>query len=354
MPKSLTMIKNSKIIAVVIILILTGVLFFIKNNQGILPAQNKDKVVSQASPVPLQKINLVLTSSISNQIPVVIAFKKGLFSKYNLDANIQLVPKNSIQALASGGGDAIIITPVLALSAAVEGVNLSWVGTVNNNNNWVVASSKDPQKITSMAVLSGLDKLNSMGLLKLLNLDVDKITFEEVADTPSKLMTLKEKKIDSVGVAKTDWLIYKRKANLSDDYKLILDSTSNFEAALPVVIVMRSDFLNSNKDASLNFAKAMIEADAFIKNENNNEELIKLMTEYYPDLAREDVQVYLQMYQTTLGGLDFMPNQQKGEELLKQLANINSKAKDYDIKNFVTTEIYNNLKGSGFIEQFKF
>jgi len=342
--------KNIKVLVVLFLILFIAAYLLGKDKLSPPKLQNQPPTVNNST---LLKVNLITTNVKSNQIPVVIALKKGFFEKYNIEANIEEVPKNSLQVLISGKGDAILLTPNVALAAAVEGAKLSWVGTVNNNNNWVVVSSKNIQNIKTMGVLSGLDKINSLGLFQLLSVNSDNIQFQELADTQTKLIALKEKQVDSIGVAKTDWLLFQKKFNLSDEYKIILDSSINEKAALPIAVIVRSEFLD-NKTISENFIKALIEANYWIKNKDNKQELIKLISQYYSNMSIEDATIYAEIYLSTLPGLNPVPDIQKGEDVLKLITNINPKAKDYDINNFISNKTLTSLKESGFLNQFSF
>ncbi|MDD2822461.1 MAG: ABC transporter substrate-binding protein [Candidatus Daviesbacteria bacterium] len=345
--------KNIAVVVGILLILLVGAYIFGKNKlipSSSVTQQDQSLVTTNNTP---SKMTLITTNVKSNQIPIVVALKKGFFQKYNIETNIEEVPKNSLQVLVSGKADAILITPNIALAAAVEGAEISWIGTVNNNNNWVVVSNKNIQEIKSMGVLSGLDKVNSLSLLQLLKVNTDNIQFQELADTQTKLTALKEKQVDSVGVAKTDWLLFKKKFNLSDDYQIILDSSVNQDAALPIAVIARNGFLEDKK-TSENFIQALVEADYWIKNKENKEELIKLISEFYPNMPSDDAVVYADVYLSTLAGLNPIPDIKKGENILKLINNINPKARDYDINKFVSTKIITSLKESGFLNQFNF
>lgn len=346
--------KKTPLILVIFLLILVSLIFWwsstrVQENISIKQTSNNSFPTKSFS-----KINIVANNVKSNQIPIIVALKKGFFEKYNIEPNIEEVLKNSLQPLTAGKSDVILQTPNITLAAAIEGSPISWVSTFNNNNNWVIVSTKSNQNIKSMGVLSGLDRVNSLGLLNLLRIDPNDIQFQEISDTQTKLLAFKEKQIDSIGVAKTEWLIFKKKYNLSDQYQIILDSSINEKAALPMIVVMRNDFIKNNQIPAQNFIKALIEANFWIKNKDNKEELTKIFSEYYQNMPLEDAAIYTDLYQTTLPGLNIIPNSEKGEEVLKVLTGINPKAKEYNIKDFISTEITSALKESGFIDQFSF
>jgi len=321
----------------------------------------KDKFYQKSKPIPQKQEKQTLAPSKivvaysfvkANQMPVIVAKEKGLFKKYNLDVEIKQVPKNITSVMVAGKADIMLGTPNVALAAVVEGTKLSWVGTVNNDSTIVMLSNKEPNDIKIVGVISGPNKIQSIGLLNLININTNNLIFQEISDNQAKLVAFKEKQVDSIYVQKPDWLIFKKKASLSDDYKIILDSSNNKKAQTPIGIIVRNELLKNNKKAVVNFSKALIEADYWIL--KNKDGFIKLAEKHFSDMPKEDAKIQTEVYYDTLIGLEFIPTLAKGEEMLNFVSSSNPKAKDYNLTQFVSREISDSLKKEGFLDKFKF
>lgn len=334
------------ILFLILILGLGGGAFFVKSKSQVAP---KPKPTTAAA----SKIIVTYSFVKANQLPVVVAQEKGFFKKYNLDVKINQVNKNVAQVITSGKADVTLGTPNISLTAAVQGAGLSWVGSINNDQALVVVSTKPVVSIRSAGVITGPAKAQTIGLLELLGANTKNIVFQDVADNPTRLLALKEKQVDVIHAPKTDWLIFQKKNNLSsDEYKILLDSSTNKRFQLPIGIIVRNDYLSKNKITVENFAKALIEADFWIK--NNKLEFIKTLGKRYSDTPKEDITIEAESYISTLKNLEFTPTPEKGNQMLKLVESVNPKAKDYNLNNFINTGVSDSLKQSGFIEKFNF
>ncbi|MDD2822462.1 MAG: ABC transporter substrate-binding protein [Candidatus Daviesbacteria bacterium] len=335
--------KGLKIILPLLFVVIIGSLFFIKNsNTNTLSAQKPPETVKP-------KITLVYSLRV-NQLPVAIAFEKGLFDKYNLQVETTQVITNSVSVLSSGKADVSLGSPNISLTSVTQGSELSWIGNVNNDQGTVLVSTKTPANIKTVGVISGPSKVQTIGLLDLIKVNTENLIYQNFSDGKTKLTALKEKQVDAIHIAKPDWLIFKEKAGLSDEYKVLLDSASYKEAQMPVSIIVRNEFLKNNPQIVENFTKALIEADYWIK--NNKEEFISILQKRYADVPPEDIKIEAELYFANIQNLEFSPTQEKGKEMLKLVTAANPKAKDYDINNFINTGIADSLKSSGFLDQY--
>lgn len=178
------------------------------------------------------------------------------------------------------------------------------------------------------------------------------VTTQTLADNTAKLNALKEGQVDAIHVAKPDWLIFKRNAGLSDKYQILFDSSTSKKAQMPIGIIVRSEYLKDHRTEVINFSKALLEADIWIK--NNPEEFITLLEGRFTDIPKEDIKIQAQSYLDTLDNLEFTPNLEKGQEMLDLVKPGNDAANDYKIEDFISLEISNALTKSGFLQQFGF
>lgn len=337
-----------KIIILLLIFAVAGVAWFSKDKiQGVIVSK---QAVKQQE-VPPAKINLVYSIRV-NQLPAAVAFEKGIFKKYNLQVEAQEVLTNSVSVIASGKADVSLGSPNISLTSVIQGSELSWIGNVDNDQATVLVSTKELKDIKVVGVVSGPSAVQTTGMLGLLGIDTEKLTFENISDNKSKLVALKEKKVDAIHIAKPDWLIFKAKNNLSDEYKVILDSADFKEAQMPVSIIVRNEFLKNNPQVVESFVKALLEADVWIK--NNKEDFITTLETHYPDVPPEDMKVEAELYFANIQNLEFAPTLEKGKQMLKLVEASNPKAKDYDLNNFINLGIVDSLKNSGFLANLGF
>lgn len=339
--------KGLKIILPLLFIIAIGTFWLVKDKSQNTPPSNSPK----QQEVSKSKITLVYSLRV-NQLPVAIAFEKGLFEKYNLQVEPVQVITNSVSVLASGKADVSLGSPNISLTSVVQGSELSWIGNVNNDQGTLIVSTKNPADIKTVGVINGPSKVQTIGMLDLIKVNTGKLTYQTLTDNKAKLIALKEKQVDVINIAKPDWLIFKGKENLSDEYKVLLDSANYKEAQTPVSIIIRNEFLKNNPQIVENFTKALIEANFWIK--NNKEEFITILQKRYSDVPPEDIKIEGELYFSNIQNLDLAPNLEKGKEMLKLVEASNPKAKDYNLNNFINTSVVDSLRNSGFLNQFNF
>lgn len=316
----------------------------------------KDRLQGQPQPKPTEsspsKIVLAISFVKANQMPIIVASEKGFFKKYNLDVEIKQVEKNVTQVIASGNADVTLSTPNISLAAVVAGSPLSWIGSVNSDQATVLVSIKDPKNIKTVGVISGPARAQTLGMLTLLGINPENLTIQEVSDNQARLRAIQTKQVDAIHVPKPDWLIFKKQANLSDEYKILLDSSTNPKAYMPIGITVRNDFLKSNKQTVENLAKALLEADFWIL--NNKDEFITLAQKSFSDMPADDAQIQAESYLGTLSSLQFTPTLEKAEQMLDLVKVNNLAAGDYNVENFMSLTIADSLTESGFLAQLGF
>jgi len=339
---------NLKIfLALLVILIFAG--FFAK---GKFTSPLKQAIEPKITQPSYSKVNLAV-QHMARQIPAIVALKKGFYKKYQLEVNYIQVPKNLTSVLVSGKADAAVTSVNTSLSAAVENAPISWIGTVNNSATRLLVSTKEINEIKTVGIISGVDRVQVSSLLKFAGADTTNMTFQQFADVSAKQIALKGKKIDAITADKADWTIFKKKFNLPDEYKILLDSSVDKKLSLPVGIVVRNEFLKNNQKAAENLAKALIEADYWIT--KNPEEYRKLLKEEYKkDLPEDYIETHASVYLETLKGLEFAPSLEKAQDMQRLVETPDSKNKANDLNNFVNTTISDSLKIEGFLDQFKF
>jgi ABC-type nitrate/sulfonate/bicarbonate transport system substrate-binding protein len=330
---------------ILIVLILVAGAYWVKMNKPDL---------EQKQPISPSKIILTYSFAKANQLPVIVAREKGFFKENNVEVEINQVATNATSVLASGKADVLLATPNIALPAVIEGSGLSWVGTINNDQHFVVVSTKNIKDIKTAGVIAGPGRAQTVGLLEFLGADIKNIQYQVVAGNQERLLALQQKQVDVIHTPKADWLNFKRKADLSDEYGILLDSSDEKKVQTPIGIIVRNEFLNNNKGTVESFVKALLEADSWINNKSNQEEFVRLLEKNFSDVPKEDILVEAESFTSTLEGLEFTPNLEKGKEMLKLVEASNPKAKDYDLGSFINTEISTSLKNSGFLSQLGF
>lgn len=320
---------------------------------------NNTKKTQTPSPSPQPQLSKIRVAYITLNrlyaIPLTIASEKGLFKKYNLEADIQTVPTISAQLLVGGQADAILNMPFASLTASIEGGKLSWIGTLISDSSRVLISGKDPRDIKTL-VYPGAGgpfiKIRVIQLLKELNLDPTKITLKEVDSEQVAFANLLDKKVDAIGnIVKSDWLIAKKKNNLSDEFKILISTLDKEDLKMGAGIIVRNEFLETNKAAVENLAKALVEATAWVR--TNKQEAVRILADQL-NISTDEAEIYLDEYIAITDNTTFAPSKEQAQDLLKIALQTNPKAKDYQIENFLNFEIAETLVKSGFLSQFGF
>ena len=317
---------------------------------------NKDRIFQKAQQATvsspstqrfISKIVLVYSLRV-NQFPAVVALEKGIFDKYNLYVEPVVANSNASSVIASGKADVTLGSPNTTLASAVQGSQLSWVGNINNDQGTLLVSIKDPKYIKKVGVVAGPSQAQTVGMLSLIDANTQNLAYQNLSDANSKLLALQQKQVDAIHIAKPDWIIYKRKNNLSDEFKVLLDSSDNSSVQMPVSIIVRNEFLKSNPKVVEDFTRSLIEANDWIR--NNKEEFIKMLQKRYSDIPAEDIQIEGELYFDNIQNVQFEPTMEKGKEMLKLVEASNPQAKEYDLNNFINTSIATSLRNSGVLK----
>lgn len=282
-------------------------------------------------------------------IPVAVASEKGLFKKHNIEVDYQVVEKNISSVIVAGKADVAIASPYAFLAPVVQGAKLSWVGTIANDSPLGLISYKKPGEIKTVGVKNQVTRVIVERLLKKLNVNLKNIEFQEMGSIQAELIALRAKKIDAIGVLRTDWMVFAKKNNLSEDeFSILIDTTKNEETRLPGGIIARNEYLKTNKETVENFSKAILEATNWA--ETNKKETSEIIGKK-SGIGIEEADIYLEDYLLAVKKLKFAPSKEKGEELLGYFAQDVPKAKDFDIEGFIYLLIAKDLEKSGFLKK---
>ncbi|MDD2822463.1 MAG: ABC transporter substrate-binding protein [Candidatus Daviesbacteria bacterium] len=343
--------NNKKILLSIVVLLILGLsafFFFINFNKTPSPVNTK--------PAPSRISVAYISFNKMYGIPLIIAENTGLFNQYNLLVETKATDKSPTKLLVANQVNTILNTPFAPLTANTEGATLSWAGTIFNDSPIVLVSSKEPQNIKTVSYPAGggvLGKTRTIQLLKALNLDPAKIVLNEVSSEQIAMTTLTEDKVDAAAnITKSDWLIFKKKNNSENNkYKLLVYSVEKENLQISGGIIYSKDFLTDNKTTAENFSKALIEATAWTR--LNKEKAIDILANKY-SIEKDEAEIYWDEFVAVTNNVTFAPNLDQAETLLQIIKTTNPKAETYQASSFISTDINNSLKNSGYLEKFGF
>lgn len=332
-------------VLIILFLILTGGIGFIISNAN---KTSRPEVKPQPR---LIEIKVVSLSAKNFQIPIIIAKEKGFFKKYNLNVALNVVSKNITSVLIGKQADIAIVGANAPLAANVQGADLLWIGSIDNDPLYAIISYKQPDQIKTASV-RGAGKNLAISLLKTLNVDTNKIIFQDANSSDIQIAALTENKIDAIGISKLDWLIAENKNNnLKENYKILIDTSTVDKLKFPGAIIVKNSYLKNSQKQVKDFSKAVIEAIAWTR--SNPKEATDILAKEWK-IASSEAVIYVDTYNKAADDLVFTPDIKKAETMVKLLIADNPKAKDYPADKYISTEIADSLKRSGFLNQFGF
>lgn len=333
------------IFAIVLLLLLGGAGIFIYATQKNKP----DAKVSEKATVTPFKIRYGYTKTDVVKVWPIVAQKKGLFKKYNLDVKVQPSDKAVSAVLAGNGLDlANNLAITFILSKANGEADVKEIGEINNDYPFLLITYKKPEEIKTIAIsrLGGARHLKAIEALELLNIDPANIEFKNLGDGVTSMAALAEKKIDATALNKADWIMFQQE-NPSQAFKVVADTSEGKAPRTPNVLVVRNEFLKKNKEAVENFSKALIETNLWIRSATIDE-IVEIIASP-DDLTLIQARAYAQIYKESLNNFKFKPDLERTAALIKESSDI--KNKTFEAKDFISFDIYDSLNKSGFLKQ---
>lgn len=313
---------------IILAVILLGFLFLTRNNAS--------KVSDSSKEPALTKINVGRSIDPGRSLPVLVSEQKGIFKKYNLDVESQVVNKGIDAALISGQIDVVNDAVVTFLAAAVKGADLKLVGMTLQVDPYYIVSNTTKENIRTVAVnrLGGQDYYQTINSLRLLGVDVSKVTFIISGEYAGKYPLLLRGDVDTAGYQPIADYFKIEDQFKKDGIKLLLNRTDNPNAYYPIGIVTRGDYIKKNPETVKNFVLALKEAVEYARSHKADSIKI-LMTEY--QLKELEANLIYTNFIASTNNVEIKPRIDYLKTLLDDMSVEIKEAPKYDLNNFIDT-----------------
>ncbi len=341
-------------IGIIVILALIAIIF--KNPLSQTIGKFSSKLFPQPAQVQLTKIIVTYHYASAAKPEMAVAIKNKLFEKYGLSIEINEVTSGQAmaQALISGKTDVVLAGQATFLKAAAAGAKIKSVGLINSSTRWYFVSRKEPQNIKTYCAIgiTTEDYLRGASALKNLGIDINSLNITNLPSDNLCINALISGKVDSMTVAEPIWENLKMQNKDLSVFKIITKAYGGNYIVLPVAILVMNNTLSNKNQAIENFSKALIEANYWLKvhSEAEIEKEISGVAKIDPSMGK----IYSKIIKGQLEGIKFTQKLSEVEAIRKTYENITPQLKDYNVKNFLSTQISDDLKKQGFLQKYGF
>ncbi len=315
-----------------------------------------ERLFSTPTPKTLTKITVAYTSVASSKPEMAVAYKNKLFQKYGLDVHITEFSSGDLLARSLIGGkvDLVIVGQDTYLKAAAAGSDIKSIGLVNSNTRWYFVARKDIKDIKTYCTIgiTTQDYLRGTNVLKKLGYDIKKLDIVNLASTNVCLDALESNKVDSMAVSEVAWENFKMHNKDAANYKVIIKAFGNGYLTSPAAIIVTANTLKNKKQSLENFSKAVIEANYWLK--THSESQIEIEIVGLANITPNDAKIYAKIIDSQLEGIKFTQDLSNLEDIKVANENVSPKLKDFDVKNFLSTQISDDLQKQKFLQKYGF
>lgn len=301
------------------------------------------------------KISMGLSSVSALHTATWVAQERGLFRKYNIDAEVIVTGQggtagigallaNDIQVVSSAGD-------LLAAAALRGGDTVMVAGVVNKGLQRIltVPEIKTPADLKGKRVgVTRIGAVSHVVLLMMLQrwkMTVNDVQVMQVGSSPNMLISLDKKGIEAAVLTIPSMFVAEDRG-----YRVLLDMADTDIYYLHTMIGTTRNYIKNNRDKVSRFLKGYLEGLAFVKqNRRESIEIVKkklrIGAEQERNLERSidllSTKYYEQAPYSSLRGV---------ETVLGYIEKDNPKAKGADPKSFVDDSLLREIEQSGFIK----
>jgi len=338
-----------------LILILVIIVVVFKAPLTQIAGKITDKLFLPPTSKILTKLRVIYNHDAAATPVLGVATKLKLFEKYGVNAQVtETIGTAAIQNLIAGRSDISVAGQISYIKAAAAGASIKSIGVVNNNLRYVLVSNKNISDIKTYCSLGKTTEtyLRGIKIMKNLGVNVDNLNFIYLASFDLCAKAMLSGEIDSAPFTEIAWERLKDQNPEVKNYKIIQPEDGVKYFIKPATIMVTGNILNTKKDAVENFSKAIIEANYWIINHNEKE--IALTISGFNNLSSADANRYARLAKGMLQGVKFTQELSNVEENRKENEGITPSLKTYDVRNFLSYIISDDLKKQGFLQKFGF
>ncbi|OMP66861.1 ABC transporter substrate-binding protein [Domibacillus epiphyticus] len=240
------------------------------------------KNAGKKMPAEIEQVHIGLPSKQNmSYIPFLVADKKGIYKKYNLDVKFTYVQGGvlALRGLQTGDFDLISSLPESVITGVAEGANVKIIGTLDNQSMYSIYVSKDIQKISDLKGNNAAGMVTGNGTNIQLEYWLKKkgfvpnkdVRIVNAGDNAERLLALQQGQASVTILSpptdlKADELGLKR--------YLMRDELKTYNHNM---ISANGNLIKTKPEVIYAFMSAHSEAVKYVKNETNRDEIISII-----------------------------------------------------------------------------
>ena len=301
------------------------------------------------------KVRMGLSSVSGLHTAMWVAEEKGLFRKYNIDAEIIVTGQggtagigallaNDIQMVSSAGD-------ILVAAALRGGDTVMVAGVVNKGLQRITTKPeiRTPADLKGKRV--GVTRIGAVShsvllmMLQRWKMSVSDVQVMQVGSSPNMLVSLDKNGIDAAVLTIPSMFVAEDRG-----YRVLLDMADTDIYYLHTMIATTRSYIKNNRDKVSRFLKGFLEGLAFVKqHKRESVDVVKKKLRIGPEQERNlerSIDLLIAKYYEAMP----YPSMRGVETVLGFLEKDNPKAKTADPKSFVDDSLLREIDQSGFVK----
>ena len=282
-----------------------------------------------------------------------IAKDKGFFAKYGLAPEIIYIPGGStnVQVLVSGSLDFSQLTGAPGAAANLAGADIVYIAAFLDKLNYQLVTRpeiKSPEQLKGKKL--GISRFASSAdfglraMLKRLGLDPAKdVAILQIGDEPARLAALKSGNIDGT-VMNAPFGAEAERLKLY----VLADALKMGIPFLGTGLLASRKFLEQHEAKTLNFLRALLEAIRVLK--SDREYSLKSMAQFTRLNNLKALEEGYDYFKDALPNVPY-PSLEAMQAVVTQLAETNPKARQVDVRTYVSDRYLKQLEDEGFVKR---
>ncbi len=332
-----------------------GTLLFLAVSVAACSSTLPQASVTTNTPHQLSRINACYSSTAGGATPIWYAYEKGLFIKYGLDVKLVSIKSGSEAAVAliAKNVDFCQIAGTPVANAVVAGEDLVMILGLINTYTYSLIVTSDIQtaqdlkgKTLAISKAGSASDLAVRTILRRLNLQPDKdVAIVSIGEDGERLLSMETGKIAGTVIAPPNVFKAKQKG-----YRVLTDMSSFGLPYQHTGIATSKSYIKANRESTLKFAKAIVEAVALMT--KDREGTMAIMAKYSKLDSKADADILNETYealvQKTIVKTPY-PSLLGMQAILANLQYENPKASNIKPEDTIDMSIIKELETSGFI-----
>jgi NitT/TauT family transport system substrate-binding protein len=282
-----------------------------------------------------------------------IAKDRGLFAKYGLVSEIVYIPggTTNIQVLVSGSLDMSQLSGAPGVAANLEGADIVYILGLLDKLNYQLVTRPEVKNVEQLKGKKfGVSRFGSSAdfglraLLKRLGVDpVKDVTILQIGDEPARVAAIKSGNIEGT-------VVNAPFGSEAETLKLnvIADSVKMEIPFFNTGLLGSKRYLDKQEGKVLNFLRAYLESIKILKTERDYS--VKALAQFTRVSNLKAIQEGYDYFNNQLQPVPY-PSLEAMQAVVAQIAETNPKARNVDVKNYVSDRYLRRLEEEGFVKK---